>query len=705
MSFDSIAWPGPRPLDEHTGIVLAGRESELTEIYEQCRSCDIIQITAPSGVGKTSFIEAGLRPMLAAAGKYVPPRMLWPDATHGIELGNVPAATAAERVYRKLIGADPLDDDLEPYDAILQVAEGRPTVVVLDQYEELIRYQKTLGAELLRVVALNAKETRTTHIVISRSEWVEDLRPLRSAGATWWPLRLIEVTDPSALRSIIDVPAEDRGIKLQTAASARLIKCWFDAREQAERFRASRLGADDIPVVGLLHFHALLREFARWADAVLDPDCTTVTEHDVENFLLADGKQRDPPAQHDTEADGFALSFTDNALTAYVKEEIDGALRRQLEGELPGGLRWRNGPALLLARVAPALRSAGFKLPQSLLSLVPLALSDELTPGPAQGVARRFEAVAELTSSESRQKVLDAAFGSSATMGAGIAATWSDAEVIGEMVRCLHFALDRVSDTNVNVLRRFVGAGQPVYELVHDGMGPALSRWAQDFVDSDVAQVGTIAGQPGSLLLASIVGTTLGAMPAGERDFWGVSGVDDDNRVVLDRVGRPQSLIRSSSISDVVLRRGDFTGAKFSGTHFRNVVFEDCRMVSTLFEDCVLEGVRFVASEVRDTGLLNLLTIRFIAGGPEASRRACAADVQFENLPTTTGVFLEGVDGGRWMFANSTIRSLVITGGAPSGAPATLATVNTTVHPLTVYGEGVVRREPPDDPAVTVTPT
>lgn len=696
-NFSEIAWPGPRPLDPNSSIALAGRERELEEIAEQTRTYDVIQITAPSGVGKTSFIEAGLRPMLAAAERYVPDRMLWPKATAGIGLTDVTPAVAAERVYRKLVGADPLDDELDPYDALLKVANGRRTVVVLDQYEELLRYQRTLGQELLRVVARTARDTRMPHIVISRSEWVDDLRPLEAAKTSLWPMRLGEVTQVEALRNIVENPAKERGVDFEPEASLLIAQTWLDARSQAEQQRAHRLGADAIPVIGLLHFHALLRGFARWGDAEIGDFDGTVRVGIVKRFLASftDAHAASDLASRDDD-ETFALWLCDHALESYVGTQITTALRDELEGDLPDGLRWRNGPALLLARITPMMRSAGFKLPQSLLSLVPLAVTQELTPGPARSLARKLETVDDITKADQRQAMLDAEFRDK-ELGAGVGADWSDAEVVGEMLRALCFALERVSEPNVNVLRQFVGSGQPVYELVHDGMGPALSRWASDFIDSDVAQIGTIAGQPGSLLFAPVVGQHLRDLSEGERGFWGISGTNEADRVVLERVGRPQSLIVSKEISDVVFERADFSGAMFKGTHFRNVVFKDCKLVSTLFRDCVLDDVRFVTENDDAAGQLNLLTIRF--GDPTV---AVQARVRFIGLPTTTGVFLEGINGGEWEFSKSEIRSLVVVTADKPTADAVFKTTESTVLPLAVYGPGVVRREPPDDPGVTV---
>ncbi len=703
MTFLEI-WPGPRPLDAgDKGGVLAGREKELRQLHEACRTYDIIQITAESGIGKTSFVEAGLRPMLAVTDAVVPKRMLWPEATAGVGLESVAPDQAAERVYRKLIGADPLDDDLDAHDALLGVIGDRPAVVILDQYEELIRYQETLGKALLRLVARTAHEARVPHIVISRSEWVEKLRPLEGSGAAIWPLRLSEIIDPQALKTIVTSPARDIA-QFDDAATELLVHAWIAARAEAERQRVQRLGAEDVPTVGLLHFHALLRLFARWADAN-DPPSHVTTAY-IESFFrryrVEYVETRDVPAANPTyvgkEVDPrFALWLIDNALAMYVRDQITHALRDNLSDH---SIRWRNGPALQLARVAPVLRSAGFKVPQSLLSLVPIALSDEL-PGQAFDISHQLYAAGDVADPLARQAIFDSHFGDATEIGAGIAAGWRDADVVGEMVRCLHFALESVSHSSVNVLRRFVGSGQPIYELVHDGMGPALLRWAREFAGSDVAQIGTIAGQPGSLLTAGVDGGDVGTWTVRERAFWGLALRDEDT-VVVEKMGRPQSLIRADAFSDLVIQQGDFIGAKFAGTHFSNVVFEDCKLVSTLFENCVLDNVTFRVTDPGTSGLLNLLTIRFT---PQAGETARRTGVTFSGLPTATGLFFEGVQGGSWRFERCSVRSLVVV-TAQSGPDEAVFDFSdgTEIRPLVIYGSGSVRRVTSDDSVVIEAP-
>src|SRR4051812_27698313 len=84
-------WVGPVPLsfkeaahldaEERKRLVrrqLVGREAQFAELTRVCQTHLVIEITAPSGVGKTSFI-AGAPPFLEMAGFRVRNAAPWSD--------------------------------------------------------------------------------------------------------------------------------------------------------------------------------------------------------------------------------------------------------------------------------------------------------------------------------------------------------------------------------------------------------------------------------------------------------------------------------------------------------------------------------------------------------------------------------------------------------------------------------------------------
>lgn len=691
MSISDVPWPGPRPLSPTISgggpgqlEFLAGRAQDLQELFDACRTYDVIVITGWSGVGKTSFVRAGVIPMLARTGWHVAINDPWVDLAQTVGLRHIGVAVspaeAAERLYRAIVDPQGIGSATTPAEAVATVAaKHKRAIVVLDQYEEILRYFPAIAEELLGLVGRTARDAEVPHVIIARSEYAERLRPVEVRRATTWPLRLANIDD-EAVREIVTVPAAEH-MRISDAAVDRLVGWWMDARDSLEALRGRTLGAEGLADVGLLHLHALLWSFKRWASN--HGLGSQITLDDVEQFGAA--------TMSDAAGRPDSLRLVEGVLAGYVEEQASQLSSPQARS---ADVRWTNGPNVMLARIAPALMAAGYKQPQSLSSLLPYALGDELTPRGARALSRLMDD--RTTSADSDVPVAQirraavAAFvgGPTATgtqptgMAAGIAAGWTDARVIEEMIVSLEEALRRMSRPDVNVLKEIERPGEPIYELVHDAMGPALNRWASAFVVSDLAEVGVIAQQVGSALHTTLRGTTLAGLSDTERTRWGVAA-PDDGRQFLSHMKRPASLIASPEISDITFRACDFAGARFSGVALRDVVFERCDLKSTLFEDCELHGVTFRGDlEDPQAGSMNLLTIRYSHGSSEQD------DVRFEDVPDTVGLFVDGLGGGTWTFSRATIRNLVITTCDPPGVPppSVVFSGGSHISPLSVYG-------------------
>ena len=669
MGIVDIDWRGPRPLQP--GDELIGRRRERQELRSRCETYDVVQVTAPSGVGKTSFVSAGGIPALKEAGYHVPPLRSWSELhAHRALSGEESAERYAQILYRLILGLDGkwLDPETSTLtDAVAEAAAGGQMVVVIDQTEELLRYQGAVGRALLRIAGEAALASHVPHVVIARSEYREGLRPVEVRGAKVWNLFLDEITSEKALAEIVAKPAREAGVDFHEDAIAQVIQWWSTAK--AANISTHGSGSELVGGVGLLHLQSLLWSLKAWA-----------TGNDLPDAIMIGDLQRF--AQTRADARGFSLEdgelvgarLIEDAIVSYVQEQIEQATIHPTvtRDGTERALRWNNGPRLLLARFAPALSSGGYKVAQALTSLVPLAFGEELTQQPARELAELIRRGGDLGTWAEEIEPLT---------GAGIAAGWTQTEMVCEMVDALESILQALSAESANILRVYNVTEEPVYELVHDGVGPALTKWAQAFLDQPVSAVGVIAAQPGGAFGHTLAPEVFLDARGQTEPQWGTVAVIDDDagpRAVIDGlrwasnfVGKAGGRLRLP-LRDITLRDCDFTGAAFVACDFSGVVFERCTFKGAVMIACTMDGVRFIPAEGRGEDL-NLLTIK---------TSTAVSPVRFEGLTGTTGLVFEDLKGGTWEFYDcSDLKHVVVA----SGAERTLVRmVNTEARHVTV---------------------
>ena len=253
--------------------------------------------------------------------------------------------------------------------------------------------------------------------------------------------------------------------------------------------------------------------------------------------------------------------------------------------------------------------------------------------------------------------------------GAGLAAGWDKSRLLRELVDALDSILQALSDEDANILRKFSLTDETVYELVHDGVGPALTRWSLDFLERPLSAVGVIAAQRGGAFRHSLSPATFLGPDGSVEPHWGAvvvgPGASGDPVATLDNLQWASNIIDAPdpsarlTMQDLVFRGCDFTGSAFVGCTFRNVVFESCSLKGTVMIGCGFDGVEFrTGAGPRDQ--FNLLTIKHPTAG---------SDVTFADLNGTMGLFLEVVSSGTWLLRNCRLSHLVVT-AADDGQPA-----------------------------------
>jgi uncharacterized protein YjbI with pentapeptide repeats len=681
MSIKDIAWPGPRPLTPNDRLF--GRASALDELASRCQTYDVVEITAASGVGKTSFIRAGGIETLEEAGFTVAGPAYWPDALQRPELAAVQDDTGrfANVLYRiaiGLTGANLVLDGRSPAELVQAAADGTRLVVILDQMDELLRYRRNVGNALLAIAGEAARQARVPHVVIARTEFREQLGPVEVPGATVWNLYLEEISSSRAVRRIISEPAAEPGVDVEFTDDAldQLVQWWQSARAASG---AVVDGVSSVGGVGLLHLQALLAAFKRWAVANELGDATRIDGEMLERFATT-SLLGNPDGDR-----GAAL--LDAALVGHVEAMIDRAASPSTADRPVGWkpLKWSNGPRVMLARIAPSLSASGYKVPQTFSQLMAAALSHELGSVSAHAVGSAFDE--HLTRAERVKKYRDNSLGGEpegiARTTTGIAGTkpWAGQEAIDEMAEALHVAVEFLRTEDANVLRKYTVTAEAVYELVHDRIGAALQDWADRFQNRPIATIDRIVARPGGEVLHALVPATF--QEADDVGYWQSVTQDADGRYQLAGscwnsyyIGPPgggKGPQKRLMLEDLHLSDGDFASAAFKACDLTNVAFTDVSLRGAGFIDCAFTNVTFTETSLRGAVFINCSfeNVTFHGGGEgsveQSAFNACSAvSVTFAGFAEIRAVVAQDISGGSWEFRDSRVRHLVFSAASPT---------------------------------------
>ena len=184
-------YPGAKPLSEEHPHLLLGRDDLVREFAGLLRRFSVIEVAGPSGVGKSSFLAAGLcgrldreTPLIVrcfAAWSELPEEagtVFYAEALRAaLRSGSGPHQP---RIDEFLARPDVLDPSVDPFAFVQAVDDelGRDLVVVYDQLEELLRDDPDVGREFLTNVRDIASELDGgfTQVVSLREEYVANLK-------------------------------------------------------------------------------------------------------------------------------------------------------------------------------------------------------------------------------------------------------------------------------------------------------------------------------------------------------------------------------------------------------------------------------------------------------------------------------------------------------------------------------------------------
>lgn len=628
---DGCPWPGPAPLTESQGHLLVGRTDDRRRFDALLKEENkrLLLLHAPSGAGKSSLLEAGLKRELKAQGATIYTVNKW---------GGYGGESAREFLAKKL---QPEASSFEYLDDL-----GASGVLILDQFEELVRYSPAVTRQLFDEILWINRHYKTKVVVSFRSEYLHEFAGLERGAVNFsvGSMSISEIEDRFALavvksgnrREDMDKPAA-----IEEEAATWLAAQWTNARTRLADREGVLVSDDPFDRVGLLHLQALL--YSLYFSSREKP----LTLAGVQQ-ALAHWNANSPAA--------FGPGAGDGAIIA--PEGFRAALGRSVELKLShcdkAGRRdnvvdsqLRRGTRRMVERTVEHLSSAGYKLIRSARELALLAL------GTDHQQLRRGLKDQSITEDHERD-LLDvllqmALLGESADENHGDAPTGRGgganlsldlieaarrevAELVDvgakgpawtnrlakpgsepfdndphEVTSGYFFGLTP-ADALIEEFRRFAFAlrwmeesalirvatplaGHPMVSLIHDGFGTALNHWA-DAARQDPEGVLSAPTSPRGFTFEwpDRREGLLSRRPGDEGDRSRDDAVWSATHRVLTNLRWQYGSVERTRLERIAFLNCDFQGLQFKECTLEGVVFVNCLLDGALFSDCTFSG-------------------------------------------------------------------------------------------------------------------
>jgi hypothetical protein len=606
---DRCYWPGPRPVrDEDRKGQLRGRDDDTTEIVNEIHGHPLTVLMGESGVGKSSLLDSLIRPRLTSEGFRVLVCHEWSSG------GGV--VTDIDKFIATKVDDQLPDGMLREGTLAAQIDAhfGQRGVLILDQFEELIRHEPRLFKEVQEWI-IDVIQRYDFHVVVSlRSEYEHRLRELRVDDYQRIDIYLEPISDVVSIREIITSGRDE------SRPGAEIIAT--DVVDEICRLWTLADGGHSWSGVGLLHLQALL--YALWsrAEKRAKDSGKPLDSIRVELKDLQQGTTRLAAAEDDEGQARAARGVFANALSEAVHLRLDRG--RSVYEDIQGRDEYlAEGVRSQIARMADHLTSGGYKVDQDRWHLARLVLEEELKTlgidddddGPAAKIFADFARVVDTETHDAED--LERADDESVVADASTGVDWLNADRAA-MVKDLTVTkdkepwdLDKLDVTSgpmmgmppdhvfVEELRRFffalewlrvnslihlttAGEKRTVIALVHDGFGRGLRDWAE--------RNDELAEQALTLLTAAI----------GETYSWKntvIGGSAEEYRLI------PNLRWRACRISGV-----DFKHLVFMNCDFRESTFVDCSFHGVTFVNCLLDGVTFRRSRILGAAVVDEVT-------------------------------------------------------------------------------------------------
>lgn len=590
-------WPGPRPLNVNDGEVsLVGRTEELADFQERVRYRQLLHLRGESGVGKSSFLMAGVIPRLMQMGVPVFYVRDWSN----------PDKTKFDIWLMRQLRSQVPESDLPAYNktrsdnGFLAEASRRNAILVLDQFEELIRASLSQRAAIFALVANLIRHTSLRVVLSYRSDSLHLMKPLLALvdSARTMDYELGPVKAEAGRELVESAAAKGFPDAITPDATEKVMALW-------EGSFGSQTGN---ATVGLLHLQALLFvlfDTAREAEGQIE-----AADVDDLTSLIRDqwGGEATTAGAEMTQADLF-----DGALGQAAARRLAWAAGQA--GQLPG---WTSvlvrESQRMCALILPLLSSGGFKvslelpdLARQLLELEVQRALDSLPGGLRQRV-RAPDLVAVLTRAlagadghlDAPREEIAASIAQSVGLSPTEAELWVAARdktdiaagpllgvsplmVLIERARAFRWAALWLRSLSLAQVTE--AADKTTITLVHDGLGEPMRRWSgQWFEDNVTWSLNGVSSTPGVDHVWGFGGTN---RMKDEHDL--LTGKPDRPRTLVNLVFKGNAIL-GANFTNVIFANCDFRGAFLLECSFKNVTFLNCRMDGSMFSDCTVGG-------------------------------------------------------------------------------------------------------------------
>lgn len=250
---------GSRPFERSEADRFFGRDREIELLAALAYSNRTMVLHASSGAGKTSLVEAGLRPRLESEGWGV-----LPTARVGIRAGGSAATARVNRFVASLATAWQLPirwELVEPPPGVVEllgplgVTPHGLSVVVIDQFEELFLSDISRQVERVEFVHQLAhaldRFAGLRLLLAVRDDYLGELEPLLDAfRQTTLRMTRLERLDAASARAAIVEPSRASGRTWEEVAAKQLVDSLLTARVH-RRGQLARVGGEVVEPVQL----------------------------------------------------------------------------------------------------------------------------------------------------------------------------------------------------------------------------------------------------------------------------------------------------------------------------------------------------------------------------------------------------------------------------------------------------------------------
>ncbi len=636
-------WPGPKPYEESDWRHFFGRATETTELRSAIARQRLTILAGPSGAGKTSLLRAGLIASLRLR-RYHPqsreqtqPVLVlrdWSLARRGVsdlafhdsfkkaveaiqewailsegslsnsrpqtdqEDSSKEMAANARREYDVLsqcLAGIPGDADLcTILQRLVEALNGMPkagamasatgheeggqgVILIMDQLEELMRAGQHLDRKIVQEIKDIIRSEVPVRVLLSlREEHLSGLRSLETVvGGVHDRTYYLEPMKRETVLGAVREASRLYGTAFDDGAMDTL-KDWMGPSIES---------SGELTSPGLLRLQAILHSYSQWHGQ----QCSG-GQVDLQGFacwLLGEPAGEIDPSR-----------IASRALASWIEEALEDAAGKV---EVPPDCKIHGKDLSQLVkriavRLALHLSSGDFKLSQEESALFQKALGEDILLLLDTRVDKSDQIRIVGRGIDWKRLQAHGEMGGNLETMSWIARAenWSREETGEQLVRCFAITLERLATGNI--LKRSVavsadgGIGATSnWQLVHDQMGPALSKWADE-------RRNTFRDHRASLVVSSGI-TPLMITASCIREQCRRGAHIRDLRWRGCRI-TPVSMPCDWSLDNILFENCDFSGCIFDTCRFRGGGFRDCRLDGGLFLNC-----DFTPATTNDEGL------------------------------------------------------------------------------------------------------